>query len=203
MSPTTFHLPPDCRLCHGDQRCGSYCVAGCAIAITSRPTEVGLWTSTKAWTCVHGRALKQGGHRRCCRWQGTVGAGLCRGFTSEADILGYLKDHREGVLEEAKGFWARHTQDLPGWSLAGDLIELVDQVTRAVAAAAHIKAAAAKVSNLTERLQLALESGAKQVLVPSENKRDLADVPDDVLNKLQAIFYTDPTNAAIRAMGLE
>ena len=60
-----------------------------------------------------------------------------------------------------------------------------------------------KVSNLTERLQLALESGAKQVLVPSENKRDLADVPDEVLNKLQVIFYTDPTNAAVRAMGLE
>jgi ATP-dependent Lon protease len=60
-----------------------------------------------------------------------------------------------------------------------------------------------KVANLTERLQLAQESGAKQVLVPSENKRDLADVPDDVLNKLQVIFYTDPANAAIRAMGLE
>jgi len=60
-----------------------------------------------------------------------------------------------------------------------------------------------KVTNLTERMQLALDAGAKYVLVPSENKRDLADVPDEVLNKLQAIFYTDPTNAAIRAMGLE
>jgi ATP-dependent Lon protease len=60
-----------------------------------------------------------------------------------------------------------------------------------------------KVANLTERLQLALESGAKQVLVPSENKRDLADVPDEVLNKLQVIFYTDPTNAAVRAITAE
>lgn len=60
-----------------------------------------------------------------------------------------------------------------------------------------------KVGNLTERLQLALESGAKSALVPSENKRDLADVPDELLNKLQVSFYTDPTNAAIRAMGLE
>jgi len=57
-----------------------------------------------------------------------------------------------------------------------------------------------KVTSLTERLQLALDSGAKYVLVPSENKRDLADVPDEVLNKLQAIFYTDPINAAIRGM---
>lgn len=29
------------------------------------------------------------------------------------------------------------------------------------------------------------------------------DVPDEVLNKLQPVFYTDPINAAIRAMGLE
>lgn len=60
-----------------------------------------------------------------------------------------------------------------------------------------------KVSNVTERLELALEAGAKQVLLPSENKRDLADVPDEVLTKLQPTFYTDPINAAIRAMGLE
>lgn len=60
-----------------------------------------------------------------------------------------------------------------------------------------------KVGNLTERLQLALESGARQVLVPSENKRDLADVPDDVLNKVQVIFYTDPINAAMRGLAGE
>ena len=54
-----------------------------------------------------------------------------------------------------------------------------------------------------ERLQLALEAGAKRILIPSENKRDIADVPDEVLNKLQPVFYTDPMHAAIRAMGLE
>ncbi|MBI4641614.1 MAG: hypothetical protein HY731_13020 [Candidatus Tectomicrobia bacterium] len=60
-----------------------------------------------------------------------------------------------------------------------------------------------KVASLTERMQLALDSGAKKVLIPSENKRDLADVPDEILNKIQPVFYTDPINAAIRAMGLE
>lgn len=59
------------------------------------------------------------------------------------------------------------------------------------------------VSSLTERMQLALDAGAKTILVPSENKRDLANVPDDVLNKIQPVFYTDPINAAIRAMGME
>ena len=28
-------------------------------------------------------------------------------------------------------------------------------------------------------------------------------IPDEILNKLQPIFYTDPINAAIRAMGLD
>ncbi len=60
-----------------------------------------------------------------------------------------------------------------------------------------------KVGNLPERLQLAMESGAKKILIPSENKRDLADVPDEVLNKIQPIFYTSPLSAATRAMGLE
>jgi ATP-dependent Lon protease len=60
-----------------------------------------------------------------------------------------------------------------------------------------------KVSSLPERLELVAESGAKRVLIPSEIKRDLADVPDEILNRIQPIFYTDPIQAAIRAMALE
>jgi ATP-dependent Lon protease len=60
-----------------------------------------------------------------------------------------------------------------------------------------------KVGSLTERLQLAMDNGAKRVLLPAENKRDFADIPSDVLDKLQIIFHSDPINAAFRAMGLE
>ena len=60
-----------------------------------------------------------------------------------------------------------------------------------------------KVANLSERLELSSDSGARRVLIPSENKRDLADVPDSALDRLQAAFYSDPLNAAIRAMTLE
>ena len=60
-----------------------------------------------------------------------------------------------------------------------------------------------RVSNLVERMQLDLDSGAKRILLPSEKKRDLPDVPDILLNKIQPVFYMDPTNVAIRAMGLE
>lgn len=60
-----------------------------------------------------------------------------------------------------------------------------------------------RVNQLTEHLQLAMDNGAKRVLLPSENKRDFADIPSDVLDKLQIIFYSDPINAAFRAMGLD
>lgn len=59
------------------------------------------------------------------------------------------------------------------------------------------------VGSLTERLQLAMDNGARRVLLPLENKREFVDVPGDVLDKLQIIFYSDPVNAAFRAMGLD
>ena len=60
-----------------------------------------------------------------------------------------------------------------------------------------------RVNSLPERLELARDAGAKRILIPSENKRDLADVPDELLNKLETVFYTDPIHAAIRAMRLD
>jgi ATP-dependent Lon protease len=59
-----------------------------------------------------------------------------------------------------------------------------------------------KVNALPERMQLAVESGAKRILIPSENKRDVADVPDAVLTAIQWQFYDSPTRAAILALGI-
>ncbi len=59
-----------------------------------------------------------------------------------------------------------------------------------------------KVNSLPERMQLAVEAGAKRILIPSENKRDLADVPDSILTAIQWQFYDSPTKAATMAMGL-
>lgn len=60
-----------------------------------------------------------------------------------------------------------------------------------------------KIDKLTERLQLAMDNGAKKVMLPAENKRDFADIPSHILDKLQIIFYSDPVTAAFRAMGIE
>ena len=59
-----------------------------------------------------------------------------------------------------------------------------------------------KVSALPERMQLAVESGAKRILIPSENKRDVAEVPDAILTAIQWQFYDSPIKAAILATGL-
>ena len=59
-----------------------------------------------------------------------------------------------------------------------------------------------KVNALPERMQLAVEAGAKRILIPSENKRDLAEVPDAILTATQWQFYDSPTKAAILAMGI-
>jgi ATP-dependent Lon protease len=56
---------------------------------------------------------------------------------------------------------------------------------------------------LTEHLQVAMDNGARRVLLPAENKRDLADIPSDILDKIQISFYSDPLNAAYRALGME
>jgi ATP-dependent Lon protease len=59
-----------------------------------------------------------------------------------------------------------------------------------------------KVASLPERMQLAVEAGAKRILIPSENKRDVADVPDAILTAIQWQFYDTPTKAAIMALGM-
>jgi ATP-dependent Lon protease len=60
-----------------------------------------------------------------------------------------------------------------------------------------------KVNGLPERMQLAVEAGAKRILIPSENKRDVGEVPDGVLTKIQWQFYDSPTRALLMALGLD
>jgi ATP-dependent Lon protease len=60
-----------------------------------------------------------------------------------------------------------------------------------------------RVDALADKLKTAMDAGAKKVMIPTENKRDFADLPGDIIDKLQIVFYSDPTNAAFRAMGLE
>lgn len=57
------------------------------------------------------------------------------------------------------------------------------------------------VRSLIEPLQVILDNGAKKVLVPVSNKRQLLEVPGDLLERIDPIFYSDPITAALKAIG--
>ncbi len=48
----------------------------------------------------------------------------------------------------------------------------------------------------------AVEAGARRILIPSENKRDIAEVPNAILTATQWQFFDSPTKAAIMALGM-
>lgn len=58
------------------------------------------------------------------------------------------------------------------------------------------------VRSLTEPLQVAMDNGARRVLVPVENKRQFLEVNADVLEAVDPIFYGDVRQAAFKALGL-
>jgi ATP-dependent Lon protease len=65
-----------------------------------------------------------------------------------------------------------------------------------------IKGSVLPVRALSEALQTVMDNGARRVLLPTENKRQWADLPADVIEKVDTIFYSDPVTAAIKALGL-
>ena len=56
--------------------------------------------------------------------------------------------------------------------------------------------------SLTEPLQVANDNGARRALIPIENKRNFLDVPADIVEHVDPIFYGDPKTAAMKALGL-
>jgi len=50
---------------------------------------------------------------------------------------------------------------------------------------------------------LAADAGAKTVLLPAKNKEDLPKIPDELLDQLQLVFYTNPLDAASKAIDLD
>lgn len=57
------------------------------------------------------------------------------------------------------------------------------------------------VRSLVEPLQVAMENGARRVLIPIENKRSFLEVNADVLERVDPVFYGDPRGAAGKALG--
>lgn len=57
--------------------------------------------------------------------------------------------------------------------------------------------------NLSDYLQVAADSGAKKVLIPAADMPQFVKVPADLISKFSLVVYSDPIEAAFKAMGLE
>lgn len=55
-------------------------------------------------------------------------------------------------------------------------------------------------ASITEPLQLALEAGAIRVLVPVSNKAQFAGLPEDVIERLDVVFYGDVDRAVLKTL---
>ena len=58
------------------------------------------------------------------------------------------------------------------------------------------------VRSLAEPLRICMDNGARRALIPIENKRHFLDVPADIMERVDPIFYADPLTAAMKALGL-
>ena len=56
------------------------------------------------------------------------------------------------------------------------------------------------VRSLLEPLRVIADNGAKKVLIPLANKRDLLEIPGDILERVDPIFYSEPLQAALKAV---
>ena len=59
------------------------------------------------------------------------------------------------------------------------------------------------VENLAETLQVAHDAGAKRVLLPMSSVSDIPSVPGELFAKFQTGFYSDPTDAVFKALGVQ
>jgi ATP-dependent Lon protease len=62
-----------------------------------------------------------------------------------------------------------------------------------------VKGAIKALRTLVEPLQVGMDNGARRVLIPTENKRHFLEVPEEVVARVDPIFYADPaSNKSIR-----
>ncbi len=59
------------------------------------------------------------------------------------------------------------------------------------------------VENLAESMRVALDAGARRILIPSSSVGDFQTVPGELLAKFQNSFFADPIDAVFKAMGVE
>jgi ATP-dependent Lon protease len=79
---------------------------------------------------------------------------------------------------------------LVGRSIAGGLVVLGQM---------SIHGVLNRVEGLGDKLRISMDAGARRVLIPTESRRDFAELPAELIDKLQIDFYSDPAKAAFKA----
>ena len=59
------------------------------------------------------------------------------------------------------------------------------------------------VENVAESLQVAVDAGAKRLLLPMASVKDIPTIPGELFAKFQTGFYADPTDAVFKALGVQ
>ena len=59
------------------------------------------------------------------------------------------------------------------------------------------------VESLAESLQVAIDAGAKRILLPMASVGDIPTIPGELFAKFQTSFYSDPRDAAFKSLGVE
>ena len=59
-----------------------------------------------------------------------------------------------------------------------------------------------RIDDLADTLQVALDSGAKRVLLPAAAASDISSVPTDLMSSFNLIFYNSVKDAAFKALGV-
>lgn len=63
-----------------------------------------------------------------------------------------------------------------------------------------IRGVLSHVEGLGDKLRVAMDSWAKRIMIPTVNRKDFATLPDEVVDKMQIEFYSDPAQAAFKAL---
>lgn len=104
------------------------------------------------------------------------------------DLLGY-----EVAIEPGTAFLIACLSAVRRTSVGSALVVLGD---------ISVQGAVKPLRSLVEPLQIAMDNGAKRALIPIENKRNFLDVPADIVEHVDPVFYGDPRTAAMKALGL-
>ena len=59
-------------------------------------------------------------------------------------------------------------------------------------------------TRLAEQLKAVADPTRLRILklLPTTNKRDLLEVPGDIVERVDSLFYSDPIQASVKALGL-